>query len=67
MTKEQKKIFSDGREVKIHSGSDFISMAKDLLTPMGIPLHNIENIEAYKALASKISSTFFIKKQWLQF
>jgi len=43
----------------------FISMAKDLQTPMGIPLHNIENIEAYKALASKISSTFFIKKQWL--
>ena len=43
----------------------FISMAKDLQTPMGIPLHNIENMEAYKALASKISSTFFIKKQWL--
>ena len=43
----------------------FISMAKDLQTPMGIPLHNIENIEAYNELASKISSTFFIKKQWL--
>ena len=43
----------------------FISMAKDLQTPMGIPLHNIENMEAYNSLASKISSTFFIKKQWL--
>ena len=28
MTKEQKKIFSDGREVKIHSESDFNSMEK---------------------------------------
>ncbi len=43
----------------------FISMAKDLQTPMGIPLHNIENIEAYKSLASQISNTFLIKKQWL--
>ena len=43
----------------------FISMAKDLQTPMGIPLHNIENIEAYNLLTSKISSIFFIKKQWL--
>ena len=43
----------------------FISMAKDLQTPMGIPLHNIENKEAYDLLVSKISSTFFIKKQWL--
>jgi len=43
----------------------FISMAKDLQTPMGIPLHNIENKEAYDLLVSKISSTFYIKKQWL--
>lgn len=43
----------------------FLSMAKDLQTPMGIPLHNIENKEAYDLLVSKISSTFFIKKQWL--
>jgi len=43
----------------------FISMVKDLQTPMGIPLHNIENIEAYKSLASQISNTFLIKKQWL--
>ena len=43
----------------------FISMAKDLQTPMGIPLHNIENKEAYDLLVSKISSTFLIKKQWL--
>ena len=28
MTKERKKIFSDGREVKIHSESDFMSMEK---------------------------------------
>ena len=43
----------------------FISMAKDLQTPMGIPLHNIENMEAYNSLVSKISSTFFIKTKWL--
>ena len=43
----------------------FISMVKDLQTPMGIPLHNIENKEAYDLLVSKISSTFLIKKQWL--
>ena len=43
----------------------FISMAKDLQTPMGIPLHNIDNKEAYELLVSKISNTFFIKKSWL--
>jgi len=43
----------------------FISMAKDLQTPMGIPLHNIDNKEAYELLVAKISNTFLIKKQWL--
>ena len=43
----------------------FISLAKDLQTPMGIPLHNIDNKEAYELLVAKISNTFLIKKQWL--
>lgn len=43
----------------------FISMAKDLQTPMGIPLHNIEDKISYDKLASTISEKFFIKKSWL--
>ena len=43
----------------------FISMAKDLQTPMGIPLHNIEDKASYDKLASIISEKFFIKKSWL--
>ena len=43
----------------------FISMAKDLQTPMGIPLHNIEDKVSYDKLASTISEKFFIKKSWL--
>jgi hypothetical protein len=43
----------------------FISMAKDLQTPMGIPLHNIEDKASYELLVSKISNTFLIKKSWL--
>lgn len=43
----------------------FISMAKDLQTPMGIPLHNIEDKVSYDKLASVISEKFFIKKSWL--
>lgn len=43
----------------------FISMAKDLQTPMGIPLHNIEDKVSYDKLASAISEKFFIKKSWL--
>lgn len=43
----------------------FISMAKDLQTPMGIPLHNIEDKVSYDKLASTISEIFFIKKSWL--
>ena len=43
----------------------FISMAKDLQTPMGIPLHNIEDKVSYDKLASIISEKFFIKKSWL--
>ena len=43
----------------------FISMAKDLQTPMGIPLHNVEDKVSYDKLASVISEKFFIKKSWL--
>lgn len=43
----------------------FISMTKDLQTPMGIPLHNIEDKVSYDKLASAISEKFFIKKSWL--
>ena len=43
----------------------FVSMAKDLQTPMGIPLHNIEDKVSYDKLASIISEKFFIKKSWL--
>ena len=43
----------------------FISMAKDLQTPMGIPLHNIEDKASYDKLASIISEKFLIKKSWL--
>lgn len=43
----------------------FISMAKDLQTPMGIPLHNIEDKISYDKLATTISEKFLIKKSWL--
>lgn len=43
----------------------FVSMTKDLQTPMGIPLHNIEDKVSYDKLASIISEKFFIKKSWL--
>ena len=37
----------------------FISMSKDLQTPMGIPLHKINDKEFYEQLASYLSKNFF--------
>ena len=43
----------------------FISLTKDLQTPMGIPLHNIDNKEAYDKFSTYMSNNFAVKKSWL--
>ena len=43
----------------------FISLSKDLQTPMGIPLHKINDKETYDQFASYMSKHFAIKKSWL--
>lgn len=43
----------------------FFSMFKDLQTPMGIPLINIDNKDSFDMFASYMSSNFSIKKSWL--
>ena len=43
----------------------FLSLFKDLQTPMGIPLHNIENKEAFDKFAAHMSEKFAVKKSWL--
>jgi hypothetical protein len=43
----------------------FISLSKDLQTPMGIPLHKINDKETYDQFASYMSKNFAIKKSWL--
>ena len=41
------------------------SLFKDLQTPMGIPLHNIDNKQSYDALVAYLSEHYAIKKSWL--
>jgi len=43
----------------------FLSLFKDLQTPMGIPLHNIDNKEAFEKFAAYMSNNFAVKKSWL--
>ena len=43
----------------------FLSLFKDLQTPMGIPLHNIDNKEAFDKFAAHMSEKFAVKKSWL--
>jgi len=43
----------------------FLSLLKDMQTPMGIPLHNIDNKASYDAITSYLSKNFAIKKSWL--
>ena len=43
----------------------FLSLFKDLQTPMGIPLHNIDNKQSYDQIASYLSNNYAIKKSWL--
>ena len=43
----------------------FLSLFKDLQTPMGIPLQNIDNKEAFDKFAIHMSEKFAIKKSWL--
>jgi len=43
----------------------FLSLFKDLQTPMGIPLHNIDNKEGYDKFVAYMSSKFSIKSSWL--
>ena len=43
----------------------FLSLFKDLQTPMGIPLHNIDNKEGFEKFAAYMSENFAIKKSWL--
>ncbi len=43
----------------------FIELGKDLQTPMGIPLHSIQDKASYDKLVSTISDKFLIKKSWL--
>ena len=43
----------------------FLSLFKDLQTPMGIPLHNIDNKEAYDKFAAYMSKNFAVQKSWL--
>jgi len=43
----------------------FLSLFKDLQTPMGIPLHNIDNKEAFDKFAIHMSEKFAVKKSWL--
>lgn len=43
----------------------FLSLFKDLQTPMGIPLHNIDNKEGYDKFATYMSNKFAIKSSWL--
>ena len=43
----------------------FASLIKDMQTPMGIPLFNINNKETYDQFASYMSKQFAIKKSWL--
>jgi len=43
----------------------FLSLFKDLQTPMGIPLHNIDNKEAFDKFAVHMSEKFAVKKSWL--
>lgn len=42
-----------------------LSLFKDLQTPMGIPLHNIDNKEGYDKFATYMSNKFAIKSSWL--
>ena len=42
-----------------------LSLFKDLQTPMGIPLHNIDNKESYDAVVAYLSKHYAIKKSWL--
>ena len=41
------------------------SLFKDLQTPMGIPLHNIDNKESYDAVVAYLSEHYAIQKSWL--
>ncbi|MBT4062549.1 MAG: hypothetical protein HON33_01640 [Flavobacteriaceae bacterium] len=43
----------------------FLSLFKDLQTPMGIPLQNINNKEAFDQIAAHMTQNFAIKKSWL--
>jgi hypothetical protein len=43
----------------------FASLIKDMQTPMGIPLFNIDNKETYDQFATYMSKHFAIKKSWL--
>ena len=43
----------------------FLSLMKDMQTPMGIPIFNINNKETYDQFASYLSKHFAIKKKWL--
>ena len=43
----------------------FLSLMKDMQTPMGIPLININNKETFDQFASYLSKNFAIKKKWL--
>ena len=40
----------------------FLSLFKDLQTPMGIPLHNIDDKEAFDKFAAHMSEKFAVKK-----
>ncbi len=43
----------------------FLSLFKDLQTPMGIPLNNIDNKEAFDKFATYMNEYFAIKRSWL--
>ena len=42
-----------------------LSLTKDLQTPMGIPLINIDNKESFEKFAAHMGEKFAVKKSWL--
>ena len=64
MWEKVKDTFSDDPRID-ELNNYFSSLMKDMQTPMGIPLFNINNKETYDQFASYMSKQFAIKKSWL--
>ena len=64
MWEKVKETYPDDTRIE-ELNNYFLSLMKDMQTPMGIPLFNINNKESYDQFASYMSKHFAIKKSWL--